>query len=113
MNNPSPQLSKCTCKEPVLIGWDRHVCALSITLDIYPITAAGEVAALRECKRTFALVRGQLKERDQWNIKGQIPSHDLIVIAEHKCGSFIESTHRLPKAPARHTFTESDQEIPF
>ena len=105
--NPSPKLLKCACGEPVLVGWDRDMCALQITVDVYPITAAGELAAIRESKRTFRYRQAKLMERDQWNMPGNIPGHELLILAQHRCGSFVDPAHRLPKLPTQPQAYES------
>jgi len=105
--NSSPKLIKCRCGEPILVGWDGDMCALEVTLDIYPFTASGEVAAIQLGLRTFRLKRGKLKLRDQYTIPGNPPSHDLIVIRDHRCGSFVDPAHRLPKLPTQPQAYES------
>lgn len=97
--NPRPKIQKCRCGEPVLVGWDADRCALLVALDVYPLTAAGEVAALQQDLRTYRLRNGKLQVRSQYNIPGKVPSHDVLVIRAHRCGSFIDPAHRLPKLP--------------
>ena len=105
--NPRPKIEKCRCGEPVLVGWNRDRCALQVILDMYPLTAAGEVAALEQGACTFRLTQGRLQVRDQFNIQGSVPSHEVLVIRSHLCGSFIDPAHRLPKLPAKPTTKES------
>ena len=85
---------------------------MQVFLDVYPLTAAGEVAALQQGARTFRLHQGRLQVRDRYNIPGKVPSHEVLVIRSHRCGSFIDPAHRLPKLPAK-PITRESAVIPF
>ena len=87
------------CHQPVLAGLDANRCALSVMVDPYPLTPAGEVWALQSGRRTYALSRGALERRDRWTIPGQTPSHRVTVLAEHRCGDPPPADLRLPPAP--------------
>ena len=91
----------------MLTGWNADMCAVAVTLDIYPFTAFGEVAAIQLGLNTYRLKNGKLKLRDQYTIPGNPPSHDLIVIRDHRCGSFVDPAHRLPKLPTQPQIYES------
>ena len=110
--NPRVKIEKCRCGEPILAGWDGDMCALSVRLDIYPLTAAGEVAALQQGARTYRLRQGRLQVRDHYNIPGTLPSHEVLIVRDHRCGTFVDPSHRLPKLPAKPKPSESAV-IPF
>jgi len=105
--NPTPKIQKCRCGEPVLVGWNADMCAISVTLDVYPLTAAGEVCALRQGLSTYRIKNGRLKLRDQYTIPGHPPSHQNIVVRTHQCTLFVESAHRLSKLPSKPKVYES------
>lgn len=110
--NPRPKIEKCRCGEPILVGWDGDMCALAVRLDVYPLNPAGEVAALQQGVRTYRLKQGRLQVRDRYNIPGALPSHEVLVVRDHRCGSFVDPSHRLPKLPAKPIMRESAV-IPF
>ena len=113
MGNPSPKLHKCACGEPVILGWDQpQSCALQVILDPYPITAAGEVAALRDQRPTYKFWNNRIQLRDKWNLPGSPPAHHRLILATHRCGVFIDLAHRLPKKPVDPIRAE-DLEPPF
>lgn len=94
-----PRLARHRCGAWTLTGLDREVAALTVHVDPYALTPAGEVAALRDQRHTYRLYRGALDIRDQWNIPGHPPTHDLPVLAEHRCGAPVPDGWRLPPAP--------------
>ena len=98
------------CHAPILAGLDANRCALSVAVDPYPLTPAGEVWALRAGRRTYALQWGALERRDAWTIPGHPPSPGLPVMAEHVCGHPIPDEHRAPPTP--HSPAPADKE-PF
>jgi len=98
------------CHQPILAGLDADVAALSVAVDPYPLTPAGEVWALQSGRRTYALSRGALERRDRWTIPGQTPSHRVTVLAEHRCGDPPPADLRLPPAPPR---PATPEEIPW
>jgi len=113
MGNPSPKLHKCDCGEPVILGWDQpHACAQQVILDPYPITAAGEVAAIADQRPTYKFWNNRIQLRDKWNLPGSPPGHHRLILATHRCGSFIDPAHRLPRKPDDPIRAE-DVEPPF
>lgn len=105
--NPTPKIQKCRCGEPVLVGWSADMCAVSVTLDVYPMTAAGEVSALRQGLPTYRIKNGKLKLRDRYTIPGHPPSHHNIVVRTHHCTLFVDPAHRLSKLPSKPKVYES------
>ena len=97
-----------TCHQPILAGLDANRCALSVAVDPYPLTPAGEVWALQSGRRTYALMWGALERRDAWTIPGHPPSPGLPVLAEHVCESPIPMEHRAPPTPPRPTVTPEE-----
>ena len=113
MGNPSPKLHKCDCGEPVILGWDQpHACAQQVILDPYPITAAGEVAAIADQRPTYKFWNNRIQLLDKWNLPGSPPGHHRLILATHRCGSFIDPAHRLPRKPDDPIRAE-DVEPPF
>jgi len=87
------------CHRLVMVGLDAHRAALAATVDPYPLTALGEVEALRDERSTYSLTSGELRRRDRWSIPGHPPAHDLTVLAAHDCTG-IPDAWRLPPAPS-------------
>jgi hypothetical protein len=88
------------CHRVVIYGLDADRCALTATVDAHPITAAGEVEAIRAGRRTYELARMELHPRDRWNIPGRPPSHRLIVLADHDHKKRIPDSWLMPPAPS-------------
>jgi hypothetical protein len=88
------------CGMPALVGLDGDRCGLVTLVDPYPLTALGEVAALRADRATYSLDSGRLYRRDRWSIPGRPPSHELVVLATHDC-TRIPDDWRLPPAPPK------------
>ena len=100
------------CHQPILAGLDADVAALSVAVDPYPLTPAGEVWALQSGRRTYALSRGALERRDRWSIPGRPPSPKLPVLAEHACDSPVPPQHRAPPIPTP-SRPATPEEIPW
>lgn len=95
----TPALLQHGCGAYVLTGLDDDTAGLVVTCDPYPLTPIGEVEALRDDRRTYYLLHRRIERRDIWNIPGHLPSHDLLVIASHRCGLPVPDAWRLPPAP--------------
>lgn len=92
-------MARHDCGEPILIGLDDDRCALVARVDPYPLSATGEVAALRSSRHTYYLRHGALERRDRWNIPGHPPCPDLLVLAEHVCGTRPPDDWLAPPSP--------------
>ena len=101
-----------TCKQPTLTGLDADRCALTATVDPYPLTPHGEVWALSDGRHTYQLQHGQLEPRTRWNIPGHPPGPDHTVLTTHRCHQPIPTQHRRPPAPRPAPPTPTE-EIPF
>lgn len=82
-----------SCGDTVITGLDGDRAALVATCDPYPLTQYGEVMALRDARRTYFVLRGELDPRDRWNITGK-PADMTTVVAEHRCGFPIPADWR-------------------
>lgn len=100
------------CQAIVLIGLDADRCAITATVDPYPLTPAGEVWALQQQRRTYQLDHGRLEPRDRWNIRGKPPSPTRTVLAWHDCTTPIPAEHRRPTPPPAPR-PEETSECPF
>lgn len=89
-----------SCHAPILAGLDADVAALSVAVDPYPLTPAGEVEALRDHRRTYDITDMRLDRRDAWTIPGHPPSARHPVLAEHRCGHPTPDDWKAPPAPA-------------
>lgn len=89
-----------SCHAPILAGLDANVAALSVAVDPYPLTPTGEVEALRDDRRTYVLLRGELDRRDAWTIPGHPPGPGCTVLAEHRCEARVPDDWKAPPAPA-------------
>lgn len=99
------RLRRHHCGAHVLVGLDSDRCAFTATVEPYALHPRGEVEALRQHRRTYRLRWGSLDRRDRWSIPGALPSHELIILAEHRCGAPIPDPWRLPPAPPAPTRT--------
>lgn len=93
------------CGQVVYRGLDASRCALETITDIRPLTALGEVEALRDGRRTYRLRGRELDRRDRWSIPGHPPAPDTLVLPEHRCGhpppaSWLAPAARPAAAPA-------------
>lgn len=98
------RLDICRCGEHTMVGLDDDRCAFSARADIYPLSNAGEVAALRQGRHTYMLRRRALDRRDQWLIAGT-PADSATVVAEHRCDQPVPESwrRRITPTPARRT----------
>lgn len=94
-----PQLLRHDCGAHVLVGLDADRCALTARVEPYPLTALGEVEALRAGRWTYRLLRGALDRRDRWNIPGHPPTPEVPVLAAHVCGQPLPATWLAPPPP--------------
>lgn len=99
------------CGAHVLVGLDADRCALVARVEPYPLTALGEVEALRAGRWTYRLLQGALDRRDRWNIPGKPPTAEVPVLAEHVCGQPLPATWLAPPPPRRPT--APTEEIPW
>ena len=79
------RVTRHACGAVVIEGLDGKACAFIVAVDPQPVTAAGEVAAIRDGRGTWRIWHGQLDPRDQWNIPGHPPGDPWPVHAEHRC----------------------------
>lgn len=84
------------CGAIVLRGLDADACAFTALADPRPVTAAGEVAALRDGRRTYDLDGRELSARDRWSIPGRPPTPRRPVLAAHRCHSPLPATWLAP-----------------
>lgn len=98
------------CGQPIIVALDHWVCAISVICDPYPLSAAGEVEALRDGRRTFQIRQWGVQHRTAYRIAGNPPSLRTTVLAEHRCGEVLPEAWRQPphKKPTHNT-----QEVPF
>lgn len=107
------QLRTCrTCGTPTLTGLDADRAAVTITVDAYPLTALGEVWALRDGRRTYELRNGQLDPRTRWNIPNRPPAPHRTVLTTHRCHHPIPPEYHRPPSP-RPTRPTTTEEAPF
>lgn len=97
-----------SCQQHTLTGLDANRCALTVRVDPYPLTAIGEVEALRAGRHTYLLDHGELHPRTAWNIPGNPPSATRTVLAEHDCTP-MPATWRRPPTERRSTTTTSEE----
>jgi hypothetical protein len=107
------------CAAPVFRGLDADLMALEVTLDVRPVNAAGELAALIEGRRTYELSwiarpgRYEIERRDHFRISGRPPGTSGIdVLTSHVCGQTI-GFDRLSTGPAAHMVEHLPDEPPF
>ena len=111
--NPPLKVTRHRCGAEVIAGWDGDRAALFVVLDPGLLNVIGEVAALASGRRTYRLWRSRLDRRDRWNIPGHLPSLDLPVHAEHRCGEVIHRDHLLALSPAPAPSILTCEEVPF
>ncbi len=108
------------CDALTFVGLDDDVCAVAVSVDRYPLDAAGEVQALLSHRRTYALHwypgrgRYEIERRDALQIAAHPPMSvaNVDVVVEHVCGSFALPTARtrIERAGTRKPLTD---EPPF
>lgn len=105
-----PQLGTHRCRKATLTGLDRDMAALVVHVEPYPLSPAGEVAALRDHRATYQIAPWGLALRKAHHIR-QAPAGTRTVLAEHRC------EHPLPAewiaSPKPRTPTPNNQEVPF
>ena len=101
------------CGAVVLEGLDRNRCAFLVAVDPQPITAAGEVAAIRDGRGTWRIFAGTLDPRDRWNIPGHPPGDPWPVHAGHRCRDPIPPTWHAPPPPVTATRTPDPERLEF
>jgi hypothetical protein len=105
------------CNAPVFRGLDADIMALEVTVDVRPVNAAGELAALIDQRRTYELRwdgrRYEIERRDQFRISGRPPgTAGIDVLVSHVCGQTI-GFDRLTTGPAAHMVEHLPDEPPF
>jgi len=99
------------CQEIVAAALDHWACALTVYLDPWPLSPAGEVEALRAGRRTYQMREWGVRYRNAYRIAGNPPRRGVTVLAEHRCGEAIPATWR--QDPPRKPTTNNTQEVPF
>lgn len=107
---PKPQLGTHTCRMATLAGLDRDRAARLVHVEPYPLSPTGEVAALRDQRRTYQIATWGLAHRTAHHIRAH-PAGSRTVLAEHRCGAPIPEDWKAPPTP-RPT-TPNNQEVPF
>lgn len=87
------------CGSHVLLGLDDEPAGLTARCDPYPLSQAGEVAALRDGRWTWAIAHGRLERRDRWTIPGHPPGPGLLVVTEHRCDHPLPDDWLAPPTP--------------
>ena len=105
------------CAAPVFRGLDADLMAFEVSVDVRPVNAAGELAALLEQRRTYELYwtgrRYELERRDHFRITGRPPgTHGIDVLVSHVCGQTI-GFGRLSTGPASHMVEHLPDEPSF
>jgi hypothetical protein len=81
---PATERACLRCGAPTLVGLDDHVAARLATIDPQPLDELGELAAILDGRRTYALERDRrIHQRDRWRV-GQRLGLDT-VHADHRC----------------------------
>lgn len=109
---PTIRHLKHGCQEIVAAALDHWACALTVYLDPWPLSPVGEVAALRDGRRTYQMRSWGVRIRNAYRITGNPPGPRTTVLAEHRCGEPIPATWRQP-SPARKPTTNNTQEVPY
>jgi hypothetical protein len=100
------------CGQVVIEGLDRNRCAFLVAVEPTPLTAEGEVAAMRDGRGTWRIFHGALDPRDRWNIPGHLPGQPHPVHAEHRCHDPLPASWRAPvAAPVTRTAPSTDCEF--
>lgn len=80
------------CWAEIVTGYDGDACAFMAAVDSQRLTHRGELLAVCDGRRTYALdIHGALHRRDRWQLRrqGREP-----VLAEHRCHQPIPATWR-------------------
>jgi len=111
VNAARHRLANHRCGEFIMAALDHWACALTVYLDPWPLSAAGEVQALRDGRQTYQMRTWGVRYRNAYRIAGNPPGPRTTVLAEHRCGHVIPATWR--QDPPRKPTTNNTQEVPF
>ena len=90
------RLGNHRCGELIMAALDHWACALTIDLDPWPLSPAGEVEALRDGRRTYQVREWGVRVRNAYRITGNPPRPGVTVLAEHRCGERIPQAWQQP-----------------
>lgn len=84
------------CRADILAGIDADTCGLSARCDPRPLTRSGELLAVVDGRRTYALdIAGRLWWRGRYGIRSASREP---VLAEHRCHAAVPDDWTLPPA---------------
>lgn len=110
-SGPNHRLIKHRCGAIVLAALDHWTCALQVICDPYPLSALGEVHALRDGRRTYQVRGWGVRVRNAHRIKGNPPSARCTVLAAHVCEREVPHAWRQPPKPR--PIPTNTREVPF
>jgi hypothetical protein len=105
------RLGNHRCGELIMAALDHWACAITVHLDPWPLSPAGEVEALRNGRRTYQIRQWGVRHRNAYRITGNPPKPGVTVLAEHRCGERIPEAWKQPLAPA--TPKPNTTEVPY
>lgn len=111
-NPTKPAITTCReCGTITLTAWDHpRVAAITVTLDPWAITPAGETWAWKNGRTTYLLTKQGIHPR--W-APGKPPRPQHRILTTHRCGWPIPAPLRAKPQPKRQTPTTTDDRIPF
>lgn len=110
-SGPNHRLGKHRCGAIVLAALDHWACAIEVICDPYPITALGEVHALRDGRRTYQVRPWGVRVRTAYRIQGNPPGERCTVLAAHVCEREVPHAWRQPPKPK--PIPTNTREVPF
>ena len=105
------RLGNHRCGELIMAALDHWACAITVHLDPWPLSPAGEVEALRDGRRTYQIRQWGVRHRNAYRITGNPPRPGVTVLAEHRCGERIPEAWKQPPTPA--TPKPNTTEVPY
>jgi len=108
---PNHRHIKHRCGATVLAALDHWACAMEVICDPYPLSALGEVHALRDGRRTYQVRAWGVRYRIGYRIKGNPPGERCTVLAAHVCEREVPHAWRQPPKPQ--PIPTNTREVPF
>ena len=95
-------VSGAVCRRCRTLTLTGHAEGLRATVDLTPLSPAGELSALLAGRWTYTLMRTGLVHRDAGRIAGNGLPADAPILAEHRCGYTPPPEHQAPGPPIRY-----------
>lgn len=104
------KIAKHRCGDLILIALDYWTAAYTVHCDPYPLSAHGELQALRDDRKTYQMETYGVRHRNAWRIRSKPPGK-ATVLTEHRCHHPLPQDWLAPPEPTKPR--PQHQEVPF